>query len=69
MLSSRARSINVEDITVRVLLMKGCPQGGRLSPFFWNIVLDTLVNHLNNNGFYTISYADDIVILQTGKSL
>jgi len=67
MLSSRAISINVEDITVRALVMKGCPQGGVLSPYLWNIVLDTLINHLNNNGFYTIAYADDIVILLTGK--
>jgi len=25
------------------------------------------INHLNNNGFFTIAYADDKVILQTGK--
>jgi len=46
--------------------MKGCPQGGVLSPLFWNIVLDTLINLLNNNGFYIVAYAD-IVILQTGR--
>jgi len=42
--------------------MKGYPQGGVLSPLLWNIVLDTLIDHLNNNGFYTIASADDIVI-------
>jgi len=47
--------------------MKGCLQGGVLSPLLWNIVLDTLINHLTNNGFYTVANADDIVILQTGK--
>lgn len=67
MLSGRAISINVEDITLRGMVMKGCPQGGVLSPLLWKIVLDTLINHLNNSGFYTVAYADDLVILQSGK--
>jgi ribonuclease HI len=67
MLSKRAIKITVDDITLRGLVVRGCPQGGVLSPLLWNMVLDSLLNRLNNDNFYTIAYADDLVILQTGR--
>src|SRR5699024_8463551 len=49
------------------LVGRGCPQGGVLSPLLWNLVVDELLSLLNNSGFYTVGYADDLVILLTGN--
>ncbi|XP_044262788.1 uncharacterized protein LOC123010152 [Tribolium madens] len=43
------------------------PQGGVLSPLLWDVVVDSLLRRLNEAGFYTIGYADDLVILLTGR--
>jgi len=45
----------------------GCPQGGVLSPLLWNLVVDRLLIAINNLGFSTFGYADDIVIIVQGK--
>jgi hypothetical protein len=45
----------------------GCPQGGVLSPLLWNLVIDRLLTVINDIGFRTFSYADDIVIIVQGK--
>jgi hypothetical protein len=47
--------------------MGGCPQGGVLCPFLWNLVVDRLLTVTNNLGFSTFGYADDIVIIVQGK--
>ena len=44
------------------LILKGCPQGGILSPFLFNLVLDNLLRHLNSlNADSLQAYADDLV--------
>ncbi|CAH2217843.1 jg22999, partial [Pararge aegeria aegeria] len=53
--------------TTKGIVARGCPQGGVLSPILWNLVVDDLITKLNTGGFYTIGYADDIVILISGK--
>jgi len=45
----------------------GCPQGGVLSPLLWNLVADRLLTIINDLGFSTFGYADDIVIIVQGK--
>jgi retron-type reverse transcriptase len=52
-------------ITAKV--MRGCPQGGVLSPLLWNLVVDRLLTATNDLGFSTFGYADDIVIIVQGK--
>ena len=52
-------------ITAKVI--KGCPQGGVLSPLLWNLVVDRLLTVTNYLGFNTFGYADDIVIIVQGK--
>jgi hypothetical protein len=47
-------------------MARGCQQGGVLSPLLWSLVVDNLWG-LNNNGNYTVGYADDIAILINGK--
>ena len=51
----------------RASVAKGCPQGGVLSPLLWNVVVNDLITTLNNNHYYTVGYADDIVILTRGN--
>jgi hypothetical protein len=55
--------------TLRVVAARGCPQGGVLSPLLWSLVVDDLLWGLNNNGYCTVGYADDIAILINGKFL
>lgn len=53
-----------ETITVRTT--RGCAQGGVLSPLLWNLVVDGLICQLNEHGYYTQGYADDLVIAIRG---
>ena len=50
-------------------VMKGNPQGGILSPFLWNCVLNNLLLELCSRGFYVQAYADDLAILVTGADM
>jgi hypothetical protein len=52
--------------TLGVTMARGCQQGGVLSPLLLSLVVDDLWG-LNNNGYYTVEYADDIAILINGK--
>ena len=49
--------------------MKGNPQGGILSPFLWNCVLNSLLIDLRNRGLHLQAYADDVAILVTGTNM
>jgi hypothetical protein len=44
-------------------VVRGCRQGGVLSPLLWNLVVDRLLVETNDLGFSTFAYADDIVII------
>ena len=46
--------------------MKENPQGGILSPFLWNCVLNNLLLELRSRGFYVQAYAADLAVLVTG---
>ena len=48
---------------------KGNPQGGILSPFLWNCVLNSLLLELRSRGFYVQAYADDLAVLVTGADM
>jgi hypothetical protein len=67
MLESRNISATLSGDTLRATAARGCPQGGVLSPLLWSLVVDDLLWGLNNNGYYTVGYADDIAILINGK--
>jgi hypothetical protein len=49
------------------MVVGGCPQGGVLSPLLWNLVADRLLTIINDLGFSTFGYADDIFIIVQGK--
>ena len=44
---------------------KGCPQGGVLSPFLWNLVLDSLLKKFKKYE-NAQAFADDVSVLNTG---
>lgn len=67
MLSKRTICANLGDTNKRIRATKGCPQGGVMSPLLWCLVVDSLITRLNNAGFYTQGYADDLAIVIRGK--
>jgi hypothetical protein len=67
MLESRNISATLSGETLGATAARGCPQGGVLSPRLWSLVVDDLLWGLKYNGYYTVGYADDIVILINGK--
>jgi hypothetical protein len=67
MLKDRQVQATMFNETLQVSVAKGCPQGGVLSPLLWDLVVDDLLVTLNNQGYYILGYADDIVILILGK--
>ena len=61
-LKSELKGSSIERTPVR-----GCPQGGVLSPLLWNIVADGLLSILNSLHVLTVAYADDFPIVVRGK--
>lgn len=49
-----------------IFVVKGCPQGGVLPPLLYILVKDSLLKLLNDNGYYAISFADDLTIILIG---
>jgi hypothetical protein len=67
MLESRNIVTTLSRETLKASMARGCPQGGVLSPLLWSLVVDELIWELNDSGYYTVGYADDIAILINGK--
>ncbi len=49
--------------SVEARVVKGCPQGGVLSPLLWYMVVDSLLLKLNALGYTAQAYADDLAIV------
>ena len=43
MVKYRHLTVTQKDITKRIKIRRGCPQGGILSPFLWNLVVDDIL--------------------------
>ena len=67
MLATREISASLGESTLKVKTVKGCPQGGVLSPLLWSLVVDDLLENLHLLGFEVIGFADDVVIIVRGK--
>jgi len=65
-LEGHLAAANLHGYSKRVVVSRGCPQGGVLSPLLWCLV-DDLIARLNGGGIYTQGYADDICLLAVGK--
>lgn len=51
MLTKREISANLGNSSISVRAVKGCPQGGVLSPLLWSLIVDNLLNNLESQGF------------------
>ena len=67
----RHRTVQVElcGDKVKREVVKRNPQGGILSSFLWNCVLNSLLLELHSRGFYVQAYVDDLAVLVTGADM
>jgi hypothetical protein len=69
MLRSRSVFVDIRGGTVDMSVLRGCPQRGVPLPLLWNMVADSLLNRLGNCNCFVQGFADDVVILISGKFL
>lgn len=67
MLRNREISASLGSSFITAKVIRGCPQGGVLSPLLWSLVVDELLTHLQSSGFEVVGFADDVVIIVRGK--
>jgi retron-type reverse transcriptase len=67
MLRGRLVHTSLMGSNISAKVTRGCTQGGVISPFLWNLVVDRLLTLTNDLDFSTYGYADDIVIIVQGK--
>ena len=68
MVKYRHLTVTHKDITKRIRIKRGCPQGGILSPFLWNLVVDDLLKFSAKEiPGYLQAFADDLVTLAEGS--
>ena len=68
MVTNRYITINHKTSSKRIRIRRGCPQGGILSPFLWNLVVDSLLNFTAKDiPGYLQAFADDLVSLAEGN--
>ena len=66
-LESRRVYASLYDETVWIKPTRGTPQGGCISCLLWILVINSLLEKLNGLGYYTIGYADDLVVYTSGR--
>jgi hypothetical protein len=66
-LSNRVAVLSVSGFSLSKPVRLGCPQGGVLSLFPWNILVDDLLRLTFNFPVKTLGYADDISIATSHK--
>ena len=67
MLKSRLVQVSLMGSSLAAKVVRGCPQGGVLSPLLWKLVVGRLLVVTNDLGFSTFGYVDDIIIIVQGK--
>ena len=65
LITNRNLKLNLKGVAIIIWILAGCPQGGVLSPFLWNIVLDSLLITLKTLS-HLIAFADNLAIILTG---
>jgi ribonuclease HI len=70
MVSNRYVTITHKNVERRVKVTRGCPQGGVLSPFLWNLIVDDLLRFSAKDiPGYLQAFADDLISLCEGDDL
>jgi len=59
-LEGRLATMPYGGVSRSVVVSRGCPQGGVLSPLLWCLVVNELLVRLNEGSFYAQGYADDM---------
>ena len=54
---------------VTKIATRGTPQGGVLSPLLWILVVNNLLRKCKQKNIKIVAYADDIMVLVSGKCL
>ena len=68
-LTNRNAVISHGTENLQVKLSLGCPQGGVLSPFLWNVVLDDVLRLVFPFDYLLIAYADDLAVAARHKAI
>ena len=69
LLRHRTVQVDIYGDKIKREVMKGEPQGGILSSFLQNCVLNSLWLELRSRGFYVQVYIDGLAILVTGADM
>ena len=62
-LKDRVQLYTSRSFTVETNVGRSTPQGGSLSPFFWNLVINPLIEMLDKKATEVCAFADDIVVI------
>ena len=67
MITNRYVTIKFKTTYRRIKIRRGCPQGGVLSPFLWNLVINDLLTYSSGNiPCHLQAFADDLISLAEG---
>lgn len=69
MLEQRYITSELGETRMRVKATRGTPQGGVISPLLWLLVMNEILCLLDAKGIKVVAYADDLVLLVSGKFL
>jgi hypothetical protein len=65
-LTNRKIILDLPGVSKERYPIKGCPQGGVLSPTAWNLAFEGLLDLLHGGPFSAVGYADDAMVLIKG---
>ena len=66
LIRNRSTTVELNGCKKTITIKKGCPQGGILSPFLWNLVVDSLLSYTRNKIPCDLQgFADDLALLAT----
>ena len=69
MIKSRSATVEIHSNKKTIKIVRGCPQGGIISPCLWNLVVDILLNYTKNRIPCDIQgFADDLSLIATLES-
>jgi len=57
----------LNEISMKFVISRGCPQEGVLSPLLWCLVVNDLITRLSESAIFIQGYAADICLLAVGK--
>jgi len=66
MISNRTLTLTLNDCSITRKITRGCPQGGVLSPFLWNLTLNDLLSNFDLDKDFLQAFADDLAIVIGG---